>query len=56
MFKTFNMGVGMVLIVSEKDSDKIISELKKQFNSNAIVIGETIKGKGIQLEKPLFKE
>ncbi len=56
MFRTFNMGVGMVLIVSPKDSEKILLELKKQFKLNASVIGEIVKGKGIQLEKPLFKD
>jgi len=56
MFKTFNMGIGMVLIVSQKDSEKIVSELKKQFAMEAVILGETIKGKGIKLEKPYFQE
>jgi len=56
MFKAFNMGIGMVLIVSQKDSEKIVLELKKQFSMDAVILGETIKGKGIKLEKPFFKE
>jgi len=56
MFRTFNMGIGMVLIVSQKDSEKIVSELQNKFELNASVIGEIVKGKGVQLEKPLFKD
>jgi len=48
MFRTFNMGIGMVLIVSKKDAEKIISELKEQFGMNAVVLGKTLNGKGIR--------
>ena len=48
MFRTFNMGIGMVLIVSKKDAEKIISELKEQSGINAVVLGKTINGKGIR--------
>jgi phosphoribosylformylglycinamidine cyclo-ligase len=54
MYKTFNMGIGMVLIVSKKDSEKIVSELKNKFEMNAVLLGETIKGKGIELISPMF--
>jgi phosphoribosylformylglycinamidine cyclo-ligase len=54
MYKTFNMGIGMVLIVSEKDSEKIVSELKTKFKMNAVILGKTIKGKGVQLVSPMF--
>jgi phosphoribosylformylglycinamidine cyclo-ligase len=44
MFRTFNMGVGMVLIVDKKDVESICS------NTNGYVIGEIIKGeKGVDL-------
>ncbi len=55
MFKTFNMGIGMVLVVSQKDSEKIVSELKKQFELNAVILGKTIKGQKMKLEKPFFE-
>ena len=29
MYRTFNMGIGMVIMVSEKDSAKVLAELKK---------------------------
>lgn len=41
MFNTFNMGIGMIIIVKEKFKDIIIKD-----NKNAIVIGKTIKGNG----------
>ncbi|MFH1664234.1 MAG: phosphoribosylformylglycinamidine cyclo-ligase [archaeon] len=54
MFRAFNMGIGLVLVVSEKDSEKIVSELKNKFNTQAVILGETIKGKGIKLEEHKF--
>ncbi len=39
MYRTFNMGVGMVLVVDESDVDEIISE------TDGYVIGKLIKGK-----------
>jgi phosphoribosylformylglycinamidine cyclo-ligase len=55
MLKTFNMGIGMVLVVEEKDAEKIIEELKNEFKLNAVILGETTKGKGIQLIEPSLK-
>jgi len=44
MFRTFNMGVGMVFIVEEKDVESVCN------NSDAYVIGSIIKGeKGVDL-------
>ena len=44
MFRTFNMGVGMVFIVEEKDVETVCN------NSDAYVIGSIIKGdKGVDL-------
>jgi phosphoribosylformylglycinamidine cyclo-ligase len=39
MYRTFNMGVGMVLVVDENDVDDIINE------TDGYVIGKLIKGK-----------
>ncbi|MBI5894291.1 MAG: phosphoribosylformylglycinamidine cyclo-ligase [Deltaproteobacteria bacterium] len=39
MFRTFNCGIGMVIIVSRNDEEKIMQKLK-QINQKAYVIGE----------------
>jgi phosphoribosylformylglycinamidine cyclo-ligase len=45
MFRTFNMGVGMIFAVDEKNVDEILN------NSDAYVIGEIKKGKkGVKLQ------
>jgi len=42
MYRTFNMGIGMVLIVSSNDASKVIDELKiAEYNS--YLIGQVIK-------------
>lgn len=49
MFRTFNMGLGMVLVVSKKDKDKVIKILK-ELREPAYEIGEIHKGdKGLIL-------
>ncbi|XP_047078274.1 phosphoribosylformylglycinamidine cyclo-ligase, chloroplastic/mitochondrial-like [Lolium rigidum] len=42
MMRTFNMGVGMVLVVSKETADRIVEE-----SSPAYRIGEVIKGEGV---------
>ncbi len=42
MFNTFNMGVGMSVIVDEKDADKAV-EILKAAGEDAYVIGRIIK-------------
>jgi len=44
MFRTFNMGVGMVLIADSKDAKKIMVSLKKM-GIKSWAIGEVVKGK-----------
>jgi phosphoribosylformylglycinamidine cyclo-ligase len=44
MYHTFNMGVGMVLIVAPASANTIISKLT-QFKLRAWVIGEVVRGK-----------
>ena len=49
MFKVFNMGVGMILVVSKKEADKVMSFLSK-IGEEAYLIGEISKGKrGVKL-------
>ena len=43
MFNTYNMGVGMVVIVAPKDADKALEVLKKN-GEDAYVIGKVAKG------------
>jgi len=42
MYRTFNMGIGMVLIVSSNDASKVIDELKI-VEYNSYLIGQVIK-------------
>ena len=46
MFRTFNMGIGMVLIVPKESERKIVRDLKKS-GERAYLIGEIKKGKGV---------
>jgi len=43
--RTFNMGIGMVLVLTKKDAEKAKKTLKKKFNLNSWVIGSIEKGK-----------
>jgi phosphoribosylformylglycinamidine cyclo-ligase len=43
MYRTFNMGIGMVLIVSNSEAEKILEELES-INCEAYLIGQVIKG------------
>ena len=43
MYRTFNMGIGMVLIVSQNDASKVVNELKMT-RYDSYLIGKVIKG------------
>ena len=43
MFNTYNMGVGMTVIVSKEDADRARSSLSAE-NCSAYVIGEITEG------------
>ncbi len=43
MYRTFNMGIGMALIVSESESEKILGELEAM-NCESYIIGQVVKG------------
>ena len=49
LYNTFNMGIGMVLVVGEDDKEKTLKELEK-LGEKAHVIGKTIAGKGVVLK------
>ena len=42
MFNTYNMGVGMTVIVAKEDADKALAALKAE-GCGAYVIGEIVK-------------
>ena len=43
MMRTFNMGVGMILVVPKENLDAVLA------NSDGYVIGEVVSGKGVEL-------
>ncbi len=45
MFRTFNMGIGLALIVSVENSEKILEEIKS-IGETAWIIGQVEKGEG----------
>ncbi len=48
MFNTFNMGVGMSVVVSKNDADKAL-EILRANGEDAYIIGETVKGEGVEI-------
>ncbi|WP_040197027.1 phosphoribosylformylglycinamidine cyclo-ligase [Candidatus Soleaferrea massiliensis] len=48
MFNTFNMGVGMCVIVDAKDADRALQALSS-CGEKASVIGEVVKGDGVEI-------
>lgn len=48
MFNTFNMGVGMCLIVAREDAERALEVLKAN-GEDAYIIGETVLGEGITI-------
>ena len=49
MYRTFNMGVGMVLVAPQARAQKIINHLTRQ-KEHAWVIGEITKGEGVSIQ------
>ena len=50
MFNTYNMGVGMSVIVAKEDADKALEVLKAN-GEDAYIIGEVIKSEeGVIIE------
>ena len=49
MYRAFNMGIGLILFVSENDADKIMDALQK-LNETAFVIGKVVKGSSVNLK------
>jgi len=51
MYQTFNMGMGLAIIVSKKDVDESIKILKKLSKSDVKVVGRIEKGNGVEFKK-----
>ncbi len=48
MFSTYNMGVGMMMIVDEKEADAVVKVLRDA-GETADIIGEIVQGNGVTL-------
>ena len=44
LYRTFNMGIGMVFMLSKKDAKKANEILEKKFNLKSWIIGDVVKG------------
>jgi len=51
MYQTFNMGMGLIIVVSEKDAEKSLNILKIHSKSKVKVVGKIEKGSGVEFEK-----
>lgn len=49
LYNTFNMGIGMVVVVDKKDTDLTIATLN-ELGEKAHLVGKTINGKGVTLK------
>ncbi len=49
MYRTFNMGLGFILVVDPAEEDKIIKQLD-ELNEEYYLIGEVIEDEDISLE------
>lgn len=49
MFSTFNMGIGMMMIVDAQAQEEVLSSLKEA-GENASVIGKIVKGQGVSIQ------
>jgi phosphoribosylformylglycinamidine cyclo-ligase len=52
MYQTFNMGMGLIIVVSKKDANESLKILKKHSLSDVKIVGRIEKGKGV-LHEPL---
>lgn len=50
MFSTFNMGIGMMMVVEEKDAEGIMNILQAE-GEKPSVIGRIVKGEGVRILK-----
>jgi phosphoribosylformylglycinamidine cyclo-ligase len=51
MYRTFNMGMGLVVIVSKNDVNKALKILKKNSEADVKIVGKVEKGRGVEHKK-----
>jgi len=51
MYQTFNMGMGLAIIVSKNDVNETMKILKKYSKSEIKIVGKIEKGKGVEFQK-----
>jgi phosphoribosylformylglycinamidine cyclo-ligase len=51
MYQTFNMGMGLAIVLSEKDAEKSMKILKKYSKSKVKIVGKIEKGVGVEFKK-----
>lgn len=49
MYQTFNMGMGMAVVVDKKDVDEAISVLRKHSEAEVKVVGSVKEGEGVEV-------
>lgn len=54
MYRTFNMGVGLCLVCSKAEADKVLS-ISRQCGTKAEIIGKIVKGPGVTVATPNSK-
>jgi phosphoribosylformylglycinamidine cyclo-ligase len=55
MYQTFNMGMGLAVIVAKKDANQALKILKKHTQSNVKIVGKIEKGTGVEHKKLKLK-
>jgi phosphoribosylformylglycinamidine cyclo-ligase len=50
MYQTFNMGMGLIVVVAKEDAEESIKILKTNSKSDVKIVGKIIKGIGVKLE------
>ncbi len=48
MYQTFNMGMGLAIVVDKKDAEKALNILKKESKNKVKIVGTIKKGKGVE--------
>ena len=51
MYQTFNMGMGLAVIVSQKDAEKTLKILKKYSDADVKIVGKIESGSRVELKK-----
>ncbi|MGO3752062.1 MAG: phosphoribosylformylglycinamidine cyclo-ligase [Peptoniphilaceae bacterium] len=49
LYRAFNMGIGMTLIVEKKDSEKILDYINENTDDKAYIIGQVVEGQGVEI-------